>query len=96
MEASGKNSANTRVELRIARAEDDREVRWLADLDDTPAPARPVLLALVDGQATAALSLADGRVVGNPFVPNAEVTSLLRFRAAQLSGATRSRRGRVA
>ena len=87
MKASENQFGGTRVELRIASAEDDGKVRWLADLDEAPAPARPVLLALVDGEATAALSLADGGFVGNPFVPNAQVTSLLRFRAAQLNGA---------
>jgi hypothetical protein len=86
------DTGSPRVELRVAAAEDEGKVRWLAALDERPAPARPVLLALVDGQATAALSLTDGRVVGNPFVPNAEVTSLLRVRAAQLGRSGRRRR----
>ena len=52
-------------------------------------PARsqgPVLLALVNGLAIAALALDDRRLVADPFVATMEARSLLRMRAAQLAG----------
>jgi len=60
-------------------------VRRLADLDDAPPLRGEVLLALVDGEAVAALSLSDGRVVANPFLPTADTVSVLALRASQLS-----------
>jgi hypothetical protein len=80
------------VELRPARPEEADVIRRLADLDDAPTLAGPVLLGLVDGHAVAALSLDDGRVVANPFVPTVEVVAVLRVRADQLSVAPRRRR----
>jgi hypothetical protein len=81
------------IELRVAQPEDDYYVSRLAQLDDAPLPVAPVLLALVDGEAVAALSLNDGRVVANPFVATEKVVTLLRLRATQLSG-QRNRRWR--
>jgi hypothetical protein len=81
-----------RVELRRAHREDADVVRRLAALDDAQALTGPVLLALVDGDAVAALSLHDGRVVADPFVATAEPVSLLRLRAGQLAGARARRR----
>ena len=79
------------VALRLAHSEDARDVRRLAELDEAPAPLGPVMLALVDGEAVAALSLSEGRVVANPFVPTENAVSLLRVRAMQLSGERRRR-----
>lgn len=42
-------------------------------------------MALVDGEAVAATSLSDGRVVANPFVRTADTVTLLSLRAAQLA-----------
>jgi hypothetical protein len=82
--------------LRLAHADETGLVRRLADLDDAPMLDGEILLALVDGQPVAALSLTDGRVLANPFVPTAEAVALLTLRAAQLS-AKRARRwaGRI-
>jgi hypothetical protein len=77
--------------LRLARADETGIVRRLADLDDAPTLKGEILLALVDGQAIAALSLTDGRVVADPFLPTAEAVALLTLRASQLS-AIRARR----
>jgi hypothetical protein len=73
------------VSLRLARADEDRVLRRLAALDDAPALEGPALLALIDGEAVAALSLGDGRVVANPFVRTDSVVSLLRLRAGKPS-----------
>jgi hypothetical protein len=71
--------------LRVADDEDASAVRRLAALDDAPPLRGQVLLALVNGEAVAATSLSDGRVVANPFLPTAETVSLLSLRASQLS-----------
>jgi hypothetical protein len=71
--------------MRIARADESAVVRRLAQLDDAPTPSGEILLALVDDEPVAALSLADGRVVANPFVRTAGLVALLRMRAAQIS-----------
>jgi hypothetical protein len=80
------------VSLRIAGADDEQTVRDLAALDDAPVPEGQMLLALIDGDPAAALSLRDGRVVANPFVHTAEAVALLRIRAGHLSGRRPRRR----
>jgi hypothetical protein len=84
--ASPQTDDESIVALRLAYAEDVGDVKRLADLDDAPALVEPAMLAIVDGQAVAALSLSDGRVVANPFVPTQKAVALLRLRAKQLSG----------
>ena len=73
------------VVLRPAGADDEAVVRQLAALDDAPALEGPVLLAVVGGQAVAAIALDDERVVADPFVPTAHAVSLLQIRARHLS-----------
>jgi hypothetical protein len=80
------------VALRLAFADEADVVRRLADLDDARVLEGQVLLALIDGEEVAALSLRDGRVIANPFLPTAETVALLRLRAEQLSGASPRRR----
>jgi hypothetical protein len=82
------------VELRLAGAEDARAVRRLADLDDAPELDGRALLALVDGEPVAAISLMDGRVVANPFVRTQHAVTLLRMRADHLLGVRAPRRRR--
>ena len=71
------NSHNNTLALRVADADEAPVVRRLAALDDSPPLDGEVLLALVDGQAVAAVSLDDGRVVANPFLPTADTVTLL-------------------
>jgi hypothetical protein len=70
--------------IRHAVPADATALRRLASLDD----ARPLrgdqLVALVDGEIRAALALAGGRIVADPFVRTAELVDLLRMRATQL------------
>jgi len=73
------------VELRLAAGADGHVVRRLAALDDAAELAGPVLLAVVDGDAVAGLSLRDGRVVANPFVSTRDTVALLHLRAENLS-----------
>ena len=44
----------------------------------------PVLIGEVDGRPAAAMSVADGRTVTNPFQPNASLLAHLRMRAGAL------------
>jgi hypothetical protein len=83
------------IALRLARPDETHLVRRLAALDDAPMPDGQALLALIDGEAVAALSLRDGRVVANPFLLTEEAVSLLRLRAKQTSAATTRRRWRA-
>ena len=82
--------------LRVADADEAPVVRRLAALDDSPPLDGEVLLALVDGEAVAAVSLDDGRVVANPFLPTADTVTLLSLRASQLTRSSGSpRRARI-
>jgi hypothetical protein len=74
------------IALRPARPDDAAAVARLAALDAAPAPRTPALIGLLDGAPAAALSLADGRVVADPFLPTADVVALLRHRAAGHTG----------
>jgi len=81
-----------RVELRLARDFEEGAVRRLAALDDAPVLEGPVLIALVDGDAVAALSLRDQRVVANPFVPTSDTVAVLRLRAKHMTAPGRRSR----
>jgi hypothetical protein len=83
------------VVLRLAGSDDTHLVERLAALDAASPLGGRVLLALIDDEAVAALSLVDGRVVANPFVATSEAVALLRLRAEHLSGARARRRLRT-
>jgi hypothetical protein len=89
--ASNEPATARTVALRPAHADEAQLVNQLAELDDAPTLEGQVLLALIDGEAVAALSLRDGRVVANPFRRTQDAIALLRVRAKHLSRA-RSRR----
>ncbi len=77
-------SATTALTIRSATAHDDADLRRVAALDSRPAIARPALVAEVDGEIVAALSLDGMRAIADPFRPTAELVELLKLRAAQL------------
>jgi hypothetical protein len=81
-----------RVTLRFGSAADECTLAKLAALDSSEPPARPVLLAEVDGQLLAALGLSDGTAVADPFHRTADLIDLLRARARQLDGNRRIKR----
>jgi hypothetical protein len=70
--------------LRFAFPDDARALGRLAALDSAPTPLQPALVAEVEGELRAALSLADGHVVADPFRPTLALIELLRARARQL------------
>ena len=84
--------AEATVTLRFAGFHDAPDLLRLAQLDSAKPLAEPVLVAQVAGGLTAALSLAEDRVIADPFVVSAGAVELLRARARQLSGLERPRR----
>jgi hypothetical protein len=77
-------AATSQVTLRFAYPDDGESLNRLAVIDSAELPSLPVLLAEVDGELWAAVSLADGGAVADPFRPTAPVVELLRARARQL------------
>lgn len=75
---------DTNVTIRLGAPRHEHRLAKLAELDSSRTPAQPVLLAEVDGQLAAAISLSDGTIVADPFRPTADVVDVLRVRAAQL------------
>jgi hypothetical protein len=73
-------SSNTYA-IRPATEDDAPALRRLAALDSCPPLGRPGLIAEIDGTPAAALSLADGRLAADPFLPTAPLAVHLRLRA---------------
>ena len=83
----------TTYTIRFATAGDDDVLSRIAAIDSqSPLANGPVLLAELDGTPEAALSLADGRVIANPFVPTAQLRAHLRMRPAPMAPTGASRR----
>jgi hypothetical protein len=73
-----------RIALRVLAAGDRAEVERLADLDSALPLAGDLLIgAEAEGRLIAAISVRDGAVVADPFVPSAAAVELLRLRARQ-------------
>jgi hypothetical protein len=70
------------ITIRPAYADDERALRRLATLDSAQLPAMPLLIAEVDGEPRAALSLRDGTSIANPFFPTVHLVDLLALHAA--------------
>jgi hypothetical protein len=75
----------TNVTIRLADSGDAFAVRRLAVTDSAEAPTGSVLLAEVDNELWAALSLDTGAAVADPFRPSAEAVELLRLHAGHLA-----------
>ena len=76
------------ISIRKAYEDEAPVVRRLSYLDDQRPLRGEVLLAVVDGQPLAALSLQDGRVAADPFTRTADVVELLRLRAGRIAAAS--------
>ena len=72
------------VSIRRAGPHDAPALCRLAALDSAAPLGGEVLMAIADGEPRAALSLADGRVVADPFRPTAALVELLAMRGRQL------------
>jgi hypothetical protein len=73
-----------RVTLRPATDEDDAELARLAALYDRSLPSGPLLLAEVDGELQAALTLTGAQELMQPYLPTAALVELLALRAEHL------------
>ena len=67
-------------------------MRAVAERDSSVVPIGMLLVAEVDGQVRAVLSLDTAEVVADPFAPSATLVELLRVRARQVSDGDQSRR----
>jgi hypothetical protein len=76
------NFSTPSITIRRAYADDESSVRQLAALDSAPVPPMPLLIAEVDGEPRAALSLCDGAAVADPFFPTVHLLELLALHAA--------------
>ena len=76
--------AHEPVTVRLAAPDDATALERLAQLDSATLPAAPLLIGERAEHPVAALSLSDGAIVADPFVPTADVVALLRLRANQL------------
>jgi hypothetical protein len=72
------------VRIRLARHDDAGALRRLAQLDSAGVPAAPLLVAEIDGELRAAVSLRDAGVIADPFHRTVALVELLRVRSAQL------------
>ncbi|HET7047294.1 MAG TPA: hypothetical protein VFI54_03415 [Solirubrobacteraceae bacterium] len=78
--------AQASITIRSAYADDLAALARLATLDSAAGvPAAPVLVAEVDDELRAALSLADGSVIADPFFPTQHLVRLLRAHAAAVA-----------
>ena len=82
------------IVLRPDTAADADALATLAALDSRPVPPAPRLVAEVDGELRAAVSLAGGEAVADPFHRTASLVDLQRARAAESRAATPRRRAR--
>ena len=78
------------IVIRTPRSEEAFAVRRLAYLDSQRPLRGDALVAQVDGELLAAISLDDGRVVADPFTHTADLVELLRMRAARHAPAASS------
>ena len=76
--------SSTAYTIRRATDDDAPALHRLAALDSRPALAHPVLIGELDGAPAAALSLADGGLAADPFMPTAALAVHLRLRAQGL------------
>jgi hypothetical protein len=77
------HSANAYV-IRHATIDDRSTLERLAALDSQPPLTGDALIGEIDGIPAAAVSLADGRVVADPFKPTAHLVPVLMMRRRSL------------
>jgi hypothetical protein len=70
------------VEIRMAHPDDERALTRLAQLDSARVPPAPLLIGVQGGELRAAISLATGAAIADPFAPTARLVELLRAHAA--------------
>jgi hypothetical protein len=81
--------------IRYATPDDTVDLERLAELDARRPPRGVVLLAEVDGELWAAVSLDDDHLVADPFLPSGELAFLVAQRARAIRRAEQGRMGRL-
>jgi hypothetical protein len=76
--------AGAMIRLRLAAADDDVALDQLAELSGRVKAYGAWIVAEVDGRLWAAIPLAGGEPLADPFRPTAELRALLSLRAKQL------------
>src|SRR5580765_5343177 len=87
--AAGQESS---VTIRLARPQDGEALVRLAQLEGRSRPEGTHVVAEIDGSVVAALPLAGGAPLGDPFRRTAHLVPLLELRAKQLTSAPRRRK----
>jgi hypothetical protein len=70
--------------VRLAAQDDEPALRRLADVDSAARLTGRVLVAELEDELRAAISLDTGTVIANPFKPSADIVHVLRLRRYQL------------
>jgi hypothetical protein len=84
------------ITIRSPTADDAAALTRVAELDSSEVPSAPLLLAEVDGEVRAAMSLATAAVVADPFQHTTVIVELLTAYAGHERGRQRTRlRGRI-
>lgn len=81
------------VEIRLCKAADDPQLEELAELNETALPFGRLVVAIVRGRVVAAVPLAGGRPLTDPFVRTEHLVPLLDLHAEQLRHPRRRRFG---
>lgn len=82
--------------IRDARGIDGPALARIAALDSRTVPGGDVLVAEADGEVVAALAIATGEYVADPFRRTADAVALLRLRAERMRETPRRARVRLA
>lgn len=72
------------ITIRRLGAADTTALTRLAQLDSAEIPTGDMLGAEFEGELVAAIDMADGRIIADPFTRTSELRALLELRAAQL------------
>jgi hypothetical protein len=70
--------------IRPATDDDASAVARVAALDSARVPAGELLLGIEDGEVRAAVAVATGEAIADPFHPTADIVAHLRMRASRL------------
>jgi hypothetical protein len=73
------------ITIRPTRPTDMDEVRRVAQRDTRAVPEGDLLVAIADGEIRAAISVADGEVVADPFHHTEELVRMLAMRRQQMT-----------
>jgi hypothetical protein len=84
--------STTAIAIRRATEVDRLAIERLAALDSSTAPSGEILVAEVDHEPQAAIQVATGATIADPFRPTAHLVELLSLRAAGLRTTTRTTR----